>query len=169
MLSNDIQTKLKEVIQSNLPAYVGEELQEFIKNANAAQAKIAKLEAAAVESSHKIKTLEAELREHTSMAYKLKAQAQQLEAIAAEQAGNRQLIQDLETYKGRHEAKVALAELQGVKDTMAMFLKVPVVRTSVQGSIPVAVDGMSASQYAPGYAGYVAAGAVATTTTTEES
>lgn len=149
----ELNQELAALIKQHLPQMAANNLAEFIEQAN-------KDSAALEQVTKKLANTEETLKDYREKASTVE-QARRLVVERGEALDLRdKKLYDAELKLDRAQNKlvadVALAELNGVKETMSMFLRNITVRTNVTESIGIPVTGTSGGNGYGGGPGYVA-------------
>ena len=157
---------VQDAIAKDLPGFAAGELKKFIEGAERTEQELTRTKSALDADRNEIAKLRSKLDAHVE----IDARQRSLEALT-----KKLTEQELALLKREAElvAKIATAELNGVKDTMAQFLRNPVVRTTVVTDATKAIDGTppgAGQQYGhPGFLARNGDGRPDTTTTTAVS
>ena len=131
-----ISQEIQDAIQKGLPGMVAGELKDFIAQAERTAKDLDGTKASLALSQDKVAALNAQLEQHRSIDEK---QAK-LEATAR---ANQETELALLKREAGLDAKIALAELGGVKETMNSFLRNVSVRQTVVSDVAKPVDGVA--------------------------
>lgn len=153
---------VQKAINENLNGLVAQELRSYIETAQRNAERLRTTEAELERVRAERDNLQTKLSEHRSMDSKLEELNTQKGDLE-----KRELQLRMDTAMNR--ALVAEASLKTGMEVMGLVFRNATVSQSILGKVPVAVDGMPASQYNNGSPGYVMEGNVATTTTTTQS
>jgi len=154
---------VQEAIQKDLPGLAAGELKTFIAKAEQTEKELTEARALLVIRNKTIAEQTVQLEQHKA----LNERQAELNKYSSELQQKELALLKREAVL---EAKIATAELNGVKETMDAFLKNTTVRKTVIADVSKPVDGMPSSQYASGSAGTLQRnydGRPDTTTTTE--
>lgn len=157
-----ISQAVQEAIKANLPGMVAGELQEFIAQAKKTETELANATALLKVRNEKIDELQAILTGHKELAVREQAVAKR----EADQSVNELALLRRECFL---EAKLAQAELTGVKDTVNLFLRNVTVRQTVVADVAKPVEGMPPGNGLSGYGGMLQRDQKPDTTTTSET
>lgn len=129
---------VQEAIAAGLPGMVANELKDFIVKAEKDAVALQRLTEQLTDRERTITELRGQLEKHRSL------EEREVE-IAKSAAANQEKELTLLKREAFIEAKIAQAELSGVKDTMTQFLRNTTVRQTVIADVSKPVDGMAPS------------------------
>lgn len=163
MSAQTLSQSVQEAIRQNLSGVVAGELSDFIEKAKRQEAELERAREHNAALNRQVADLQERLAAHREM--------DERERILAERD---KTVQEKEINMIKREAsieaKIAQAELGGVKYSMEAFLKNPTVRTTVVSDVAKAIDGFPGGNGMSGGPGYLARnsdGRPDTTTTTQ--
>lgn len=141
MSAQNLSQSVQEAIRQNLSGVVAGELSEFIDRAKRQEAELERVKASNAALGTEIENLQAKLAAHREMAERERAVTDRENAAQATEL-------TLLKREASLDAKVAHAELNGVKYSMESFLRNVTVRTNVVSDVAKPVQG------SPGGNGY---------------
>lgn len=139
---------VSKAIQENLNGMVAAELQAYLTEAEAVKKERDGLRALLAAAKEMIVGYNAKDGQYDDMQRGLKNLADERAKFQAEQL-------KFSHVKAEHPTAVALAEMQGFKEAVNLFLRVPTIRTATTKDVGVPIDGVSGSQHGSGSVGYV--------------
>lgn len=157
----DINQEVSEAIRKHLPSQIGEALRGELEALAQARLRIHSLEG-------EIATIREANRGHISKCQGLEAELRQHAALAKREADV--AARESQVELNNQAAAFAEKRRQDVFDLVSLIFRAPAVKQQVIGNIPVAVEGHPGNpQFGQSPAGgYVASGALSTTTTTTQ-
>lgn len=135
---------VQDAIQAGLPGMVAGELKTFISNAERTAKDLESSRNTITAQERDIANYRREVEKHDALDVRQRDLDKQLAEINAKELA---LIRS----EAALEGAIAKAELSGVKDTMAHFLRNTTVRETVSSSIMKPVDGVAPGQSSNGY------------------
>lgn len=153
---------VQEAIKNDLPGLAANELSQFIKQAETTASALKNAESRITAMEIVESQLRAELSKHNS----LDARERNLTEITTQQQAKELELLKREAFM---EAKIAQAELGGVKYSMESFLRNVTVRSTVISDVAKPVDGIHGGNGYSGSPGYLARDPRPDTHTTTET
>ena len=150
---------IEKLIAENLPLIAATSLQDFIVQAKADKIRLDKAETEMQLANEQIE----DYRKKTATVEQTRRiMDKQIETNEAKEKQLAIIESNLVLLSHKLTADIAMAELKGVKETMAQFLRNPVVRTTVMENVAVPVTGSGHSM------GFVHQGTQSSTKTEEQ-
>lgn len=140
---------VQEAIQKDLPGIAANELSTFIKNAENTARELERARSEVSAKADRIERMEATLAVHVELAKREQEVTKREDDIIAKDLA-------LSKREAQLDAKIAQAELGGVKETMNAFLRNVTVRQTIIADVSKPVDGVPGSQYNSGGPGFLA-------------
>lgn len=131
---SNVMEEIKLSIAKNMPGMVGDELKRLLADGEASKEALVHTRTQLAAANDKVAALQAKLSQHADLDIRQKALDEQ-----------QQKLQDTELSLLKREAQISanitVAELSGVKYAMTAFLQNQTIRTKVQESVHVPLDG----------------------------
>ena len=165
MSAQTLSQSVQEAIRQNLSGVVAGELSEFIEKAKKTETELTRAREQNVSLSKQVSDLEGRLQAHRELSEREQAVATRESAVQANEIALLKRVAFM-------DAKLAQAELGGVKYSMEAFLRNAIIRETVVSDVTKPVEGYPGGNGMSGGPGYLMRspdGRPDTTTTTRTS